>query len=100
MILDTHHDQCYRMLHKDHDLEPVEAYLPEIVETWRGVSPIFHVSEQRPDARVGAHSDYIENIPEYLLSLPDEIRMDIAIEVEAKEKEKAIFQLKKKYGCY
>ena len=100
MILDTHHDTCYRMLHKDHDLEPVEAYLPEIVETWRGVSPVFHVSEQRSDARVGAHSDYIENIPEYLLSLPDEIRMDIAIEVEAKEKEKAIFQLKKKYGCY
>jgi UV DNA damage endonuclease len=100
MILDTHHDKCYRMLHPDHDLEPVEEYLPEIVETWRGVAPIFHVSEQRPGARVGAHSDYIENIPRYLLSLPDEIRMDIAIEVEAKEKEKAIFQLKKKYGCY
>ncbi len=97
MILDTHHDQCYRMLHPDNGLEPVEEYLPEIVETWRGAEPVFHVSEQRPDARVGAHSDYIEKIPDYLLRLPDEIRMNIAIEVEAKEKEQAIFRLRETY---
>jgi UV DNA damage endonuclease len=95
VILDTHHDQCYRQLHPEHGLEPIEEYLPEIVESWRGVSPIFHVSEQRPDARIGAHSDYVEAIPDYLLALPEQIRMDIAIEVEAKEKEKAIAKLKK-----
>jgi UV DNA damage endonuclease len=100
VILDTHHDTCYRQLHPNHGLEAVEEYLPEVVESWRGVSPIFHVSEQRPGARVGAHSDYIENIPEYLLRLPDEIRMDVSIEVEAKEKEKAIFQLRQKYKCH
>lgn len=100
MILDTHHDTCYRQLHPDHSLEPIEEYLPQVVESWRGAQPIFHVSEQRPGARVGAHSDYIDTIPYYLLQLPEEIRMDIAIEVEAKEKEKAIFQLRKKYNCY
>ena len=98
MILDTHHDTCYRQLHANHGLDPVEDYLPHIVDTWRGVSPIFHISEQRPGARVGAHSDYIETIPQYLLDLPYVIGKDIAIEVEAKQKELAIFQLKKKYG--
>ena len=100
VILDTHHDDCYRILHPDHKLAPVQEYLPEVVESWRGISPIFHISEQRPDARIGAHSDYIEKIPEYLLSLPEEIRMDVSIEVEAKEKEKAIFKLRNKYNCY
>ena len=52
-----------------------------------------HISEQKENARIGAHSDYIETIPDLLFKLDT----DIDIEVEAKQKELAIFKLYDKY---
>jgi UV DNA damage endonuclease len=96
MIFDTHHDACFRSLHKDYQPEDVIDQLPLVVETWNGVTPLLHISEQRPDARIGAHSDFIENIPDYLIKmLQHDVSLDI--EVEAKMKEQAIFKLYKKY---
>lgn len=96
MILDTHHDQCYRKLHPTERIKPIEEYIPDVLATWKGVA-IFHISEQRPDARVGAHSDFIKEIPHYLLEIPEKYGRKIAIEVEAKMKEQAIQQLYKTY---
>lgn len=93
VIFDTHHDACYRCLHPEYEPEDVADQLPAIIDSWRGITPLLHISEQRPDARLGAHSDYIENLPDYLIDLD----ISIDIEVEAKMKEQAIFKL---YDAY
>jgi UV DNA damage repair endonuclease len=71
--------------------------MDEIVETWEGLPPVFHISEQAPDKMVGAHSDFIEVIPQHLLDVPERYNTSINIEVEAKAKEAAILKLMKKY---
>jgi UV DNA damage repair endonuclease len=58
---------------------------------------MFHISEQREDARIGAHSDFIEKIPEYILSIPEKYNTSLTIDIEAKLKEQAILHLYKKY---
>jgi UV DNA damage endonuclease len=96
MIFDTHHDACYRILHPSYQPEDVEDQLPLVIDTWKGVTPLMHISEQRPDARIGAHSDMIQTIPSYLLeTVASGVSVDL--EVEAKLKEQAIFQLYETY---
>lgn len=56
-----------------------------------------NIAEQRPGARVGAHSDFVEIIPEYMMSIPEKFGMSVDIEVEAKMKEQAILHLYEKY---
>ena len=76
-----------------------EDMMEEIVDTWkkRDRTPVMHISEQAPDKRIGAHSDYIEKIPQYMLDLPEQFNCSLNIEVEAKMKEKAIKHLKDNY---
>jgi len=95
-IFDTHHDACYRQLHPDYDPGTIDSQLSYVVETWRDVTPLMHISEQRPNSRVGAHSDMIETIPSYLFDLIED-GVSIDLEVEAKLKEQAIFKLYEKY---
>lgn len=92
VIYDTHHYTCYTILHPDEVQEPIDTLLPEVIRTWGYRRPIMHISEQAEGKRIGAHSDYIEVIPDHLMSL-----QGIDIEVEAKEKEKAILKLFNKY---
>jgi UV DNA damage endonuclease len=98
MVHDTHHYSCYSIYHPEIPQRPAEELIPEILDTWtrRGIKPKFHVSEQGP-GRVGHHSDYIESIPEYLLSIPEKYSMNIDIMIEAKMKEQAIMRLREKY---
>lgn len=98
VVFDTHHFECYKLLHKDEEFKEGEYYIPLILETWnkRGIKPKFHVSEQG-SGRVGHHSDYIESIPNYLLEIPEKFNQDIDIMIEAKMKERAIFALYEKY---
>ena len=98
MIYDTHHHTCYHCHYNKNDLEEdIEDMMDEIVETWEGLPPVFHISEQAPDKKVGAHSDFIEVIPQHLLDVPERYNTSINIEVEAKAKEAAILKLMKKY---
>tara|TARA_Y100000022_G_scaffold195406_1_gene201046 strand:- start:762 stop:983 length:222 start_codon:yes stop_codon:yes gene_type:complete len=62
----------------------------------RGIKPKFHVSEQG-SGRCGHHSDYIEEIPQYLLEIPEKYGVKIDIMIEAKCKELAIQKLYQKY---
>jgi UV DNA damage endonuclease len=95
VIFDTHHDACYRQLHTDYKEDLVDQ-LSYVVETWNDVTPIMHISEQKEGARIGAHSDYVQTIPAYLLDLvADGVSIDV--ELEAKAKEQAIFSLMKSY---
>lgn len=97
VVFDTHHYNCYSILHPHETQETVtQDLLGEIVDTWRGRRPLFHISDQREGSRIGAHSDYINEIPDYLLELAYTTRFDI--DVEAKAKEDAIMSLHKKYN--
>lgn len=96
VIFDTHHDECYRILHPTYYPEDLIDTLPTVIDTWEDRIPIMHVSEQRPESRIGAHSDLIETIPSYILELVKQ-GTSIDLEVEAKLKNEAIDHLYKKY---
>jgi len=98
VVFDTHHFECYKLLHKDEAFKNPDYYIPEILETWnkRDIKPKFHVSEQG-SGKIGHHSDFIEIIPDYLLDIPEKYNHEIDIMIEAKMKEQAIFKLYNKY---
>ena len=98
VVFDTHHFECYKILHPDEKFKSPDEYMARILNTWtrRDIKPKFHVSEQG-SGRTGHHSDYIEVIPQYLLDIPSKYGIDIDIMIEAKKKELAIFKLYDKY---
>lgn len=98
VVFDTHHFECYKLLHPNEKFEKPDYYIPKVLKTWerRGIKPKFHVSEQG-SGRIGHHSDYIDNIPDYLLQIPFNYGIEIDIMIEAKKKELAIFQIYEKY---
>jgi UV DNA damage endonuclease len=102
MVYDCFHYDCYKILHSEEKLEEPDEFLPEVLESWKKTElresaiPIMHISEQGK-GRTGHHSDYIENIPEYILEIPEKYNTCLDIEVKAKMKERAIFHLYKKY---
>lgn len=98
IVFDTHHFDCYKKLHPEEYFEEAGYYIPYILKSWerKGIKPKFHVSEQG-SGRCGHHSDYIEEIPKYLLEIPEKYGVDIDIMIEAKAKELAIFKLYEKY---
>lgn len=91
VVFDTHHFECYKLLHPLEHFEHPSEYIENILKTWekRNIKPKFHISEQGM-GKIGHHSDYIEKIPDYLKN----IKVDIDIMVEAKMKELAIFKLR------
>lgn len=97
VVFDTHHFDCYKQLHPSERFELPEFYMPAVIDSWhkRGMIPSFHVSEQCDGGQVGKHSDYIDSIPRYLLDVGAKHHIDI--DIEAKMKEQAIFQLYTKY---
>jgi UV DNA damage endonuclease len=97
LIYDCHHYYCYNQLHPEEKTEDINDMMDEVVETWKGMCPCFHVSEQAPGKNVGAHSDYVEAIPDHMLLVPLKYNTKLHIEVEAKAKEAAIKHLMKNY---
>lgn len=97
LIFDCHHYDCYNSINKNNIIK-IDEYMDRIVSTWknRGIRPLFHISQQRPDSRIGTHSDFIDKFPRYYLEFPERYG-DVDIEIEAKMKEQAIFKLYKIY---
>lgn len=95
VIFDVHHFNCYNIKH-DLDLK-AEHYIPYIIDSWEDRRMVAHISDQKEGARLGAHHDYIKKIPKYLLDIPEKYGVGLDIEIEAKAKEDAIFNLYKKY---
>lgn len=87
VVFDTHHHQCYSA--QVAPQQAPEKFIEKIFDTWRkrGMRPKCHISEQAPEKRIGAHSDYVEKIPDYLF------RGDIDLMIEAKAKEQAVLYL-------
>ena len=98
IVFDTHHYECYKIMHPEEEFRDPSFYIPDILDSWkpRNVKPKFHVSEQG-SGRCGHHSDFIEVIPDYLLEIPEKYNTNIDIMIEAKKKELAIFKLYEKY---
>lgn len=98
IVFDTHHHECYKIIHPEEQFLDTREYIPLILETWEasGIKPKFHVSEQG-NGRIGKHSDFVETIPEYLLEIPEKYGVEIDIMIEAKAKEQSIKHLYKKY---
>jgi UV DNA damage endonuclease len=97
VIYDCHHYDCFSILHSEEKQEVIDELMPEIIESWGCRIPLFHVSEQAPDKRIGAHSNYITKIPDHMFLPVWKYNRKVDIEVEAKCKEKAILKLYKDY---
>ncbi len=101
VVLDNHHFDCYVKSHLDeaHEHGSVEDWIKPCLDTWlaRGIRPKFHISEQRPDARLGTHSDFIEVMPQSYLEIPEKYGIGVDIMIEAKAKEAAIMKIYQKY---
>ena len=115
IVFDTFHYECYdralrtrwrqqsdegRTFEPDQMQEqrsPMEL-LPLVSRSWGSRIMKMHISNQKPGGQLGAHSDYITRVPEYLLTLPQVLKRErIDLMVEAKMKEKAVVRLRKKY---
>lgn len=97
-VFDTHHHNCYSKAVTQ--LADPSTFVSDVVETWTkiGLKPKFHISEQNLEKRLGAHSDYVEEIPKYLFDIARKTSGGIDIMIEAKRKEKAVLYLRKKYS--
>lgn len=96
IIFDIHHFNCYN---QKYDLEwDPNDYIPYVIDSWKERRMVAHISDQKEDARLGAHHDYVESIPDCFLDIPDIYGVGVDIEIEAKAKEKAIFKLYNKYS--
>lgn len=97
IILDLFHFECYEKRKFDPEIhnEDIER-LNKIIRSWDGRHIKMHISEQKPGAvRVGAHSDYVSEIPEFLFNLSKSYTVYLMI--EAKKYEQAVLFLKDKY---
>jgi UV DNA damage endonuclease len=98
LVVDFHH----------HNINPgvkhIDQLLTLAIDTWkvRNITPLFHLSESKPDVSINdsitkrrAHSDYVQELPHSLLEL---IKTQIIhLDVEAKHKELAVQHLFKRY---
>ena len=107
VVFDIHHYICYDLLYdniqsksetiRGFSTKP-EYFLHEVCKTWKNRNIIMHISSQRPDSRIGAHSDFIEKIPDWFIDFVRVNKYKIYLEIEAKSKEKAILELRQKYS--
>lgn len=85
-------DYFHHNFHTD-DLSIEEAFIIAY-STWKDITPLFHYSESKAlhesiSVNPRAHSDYVTN-------LPDDFGLDIYLDLEAKQKELALLQLREK----
>jgi UV DNA damage endonuclease len=95
LVFDTHHYECYNILHPEDIQQPLtEEFFHNVCKTWGDKRVKMHISEQGA-GRIGHHSDYISKIPDYLIQWSHIRPFDLM--VEAKQKELAVFDLYRKY---
>lgn len=91
VIFDIHHFNCYN---EKYNLNwNAEKYIPYVLDTWKERTPVFHISDQKKSAKLGAHHDFVKEIPDFFLNIPVLYKKSVDIEIEAKAKEAAIFKL-------
>jgi len=102
IVLDLFHYKCYEEtvrigegLGLKKQISLADA-IKEVVLSWKNRTPKFHISEQRPDAVRGAHSDYVRILPKLVLGFTKKYG-NLDLMIEAKMKERATMYLIKKY---
>ena len=98
VVVDSHHYDCYNLLHPDDTLTNIDDLICCVIETWfeRGIRMKVHISEQG-DGKIGKHSDIVEVIPSYFLDVYNIFGEEFDIMVEAKAKEVAVLHLAENY---
>lgn len=103
ITMDLHHHNCYKLNKEYKPLLSDREYFLLAKESWikNGFDYMrIHISSPRDGyftpSKSRPHSDYIESIPEWLFE--EAKHFDIYIDIEAKSKELAIFDLMKKYN--
>ena len=90
MVLDIHHHLC------NNEGEKIEDYIGEIFHTWdhEKFPPKVHISSPKEGPLDRRHADFI-NIEEFLnfMNICKTINRDLDIMIEAKEKDRALFNL-------
>lgn len=111
VVFDTFHEECYRDSIKHTEIfQPLEDLVDRTLKTWAITLddgsicqriPMCHVSNQRQNEKIGAHSDYIFRFPDILWYYAKEcdriLNLDLYVDVEAKEKDLALFDLRNRY---
>lgn len=94
LVFDFHHYQCWREPQRS-----IADLIPSILETWSSVGKhvVMHVSEQEIGHKLGAHSDYVEQIPKEVFETILKYQIGIDLEIEAKMKEQAVLRLHERY---
>jgi UV DNA damage endonuclease len=111
VVFDMHHHACYLQKKNSSERDRAEAARPmaEVLEavlaTWvtpegeRRTPAVMHVSSSIPgDKCIRSHADYIDSLPDYFVDFVGSRDVEIDLEVEAKAKEKAVFDLRRKYA--
>jgi UV DNA damage endonuclease len=99
VVFDLFHHECYQKYHPEYKgMSPMEAFVKSC-KTWenRGCRPLMHISEQMKNSPVGTHSNYItKGLPDWLREglKKFDSKWVLDLEVEAKQKERAIKLLK------
>jgi UV DNA damage endonuclease len=89
---------CFDMFHNSVSLDKIivdKTFIKRVLATWITGVPKMHLSEQAKGERRGAHSEYVKDIPDWVLKLGSLIRLDLMI--ECKMKELAVLKLFAKY---
>jgi UV DNA damage endonuclease len=95
LVFDTHHYECYNLLHPEDIQQPLtDDFFKNVCKTWGNKRVKMHISQQG-EGRIGHHSDYISALPDYLIRWSTIQPFDLM--VEAKLKELAVFDLYQKY---
>jgi UV DNA damage endonuclease len=103
VVFDLFHHPCYNYYHPNEIQTPIEDLFPRIIATWKGRRMLMHISEQFYDpeahrlSRIGKHSEYINDIPIWILNLIKQYNLNVDIEVEATGAERAILRLYQLY---
>jgi len=88
MVIDIHHHDCCN------DGESLQSLWPDILETWGDTLPKVHFSSPKSDKAHRAHADFID--PKQFYSFLEQVKKfncAFDIMIEAKQKDKALFQL-------
>ncbi len=98
LVFDFHHYYCWSIIKGTNSQKSIRELMPAILKTWGQRAVLMHVSEQAEGKKIGAHSDYVETLPDDLFWTITEFKVHIDLEIEAKAKEKAIKRLYDKYS--
>lgn len=97
MVLDVHHHRC------NNNGEEIEDFLEPVFATWEGMAlpPKIHISSPKSPTDIRSHHDFVDPKDLYdVLKLSQSFTDQVAVMVEAKQKDNAMFKLVEGLSAY